>query len=105
MCVDSAYFSADSYDHIIPTAWIPLLDVDADNGTLQVTHSTSFVMSSTHFFLLCQLSPCHLATLTAELTVITVALLTHNAHLSFSFRCTIMTQLRLQETLLVRSLQ
>ena len=36
MCVDSAYFDADSYDHIIPTAWIPLLDVDADNGTLQV---------------------------------------------------------------------
>jgi len=36
VCVDSAYFDADSYDHIIPTAWIPLLDVDADNGTLQV---------------------------------------------------------------------
>jgi len=37
LCTDSAYFDADSYDHIIPTAWIPLLDVSAHNGTLQAS--------------------------------------------------------------------
>ncbi|XP_013391128.1 phytanoyl-CoA dioxygenase 1 [Lingula anatina] len=33
---DSAYFSNDSYDHLIPTAWIPLLDTNAQNGGMQV---------------------------------------------------------------------
>jgi len=48
-CTDSAYFDADSYDHVIPTAWIPLLGVNAHNGTLQVhthTHNTHTVTCS-----------------------------------------------------------
>ncbi|XP_074642815.1 uncharacterized protein LOC141900020 isoform X2 [Tubulanus polymorphus] len=33
---DSAYFSEDSYGHLIPTTWIPFLDTDSRNGGMQV---------------------------------------------------------------------
>ena len=33
---DSAYFSADSYDHMVVTTWIPFLDTNAGNGGMQV---------------------------------------------------------------------
>lgn len=33
---DSAYFSNESYDHMIPTAWIPFLDATTENGCMQV---------------------------------------------------------------------
>ncbi|XP_064616893.1 uncharacterized protein LOC135480894 [Liolophura sinensis] len=33
---DSAYFSADSYYHLIPTAWVPFLDTTEENGCMQV---------------------------------------------------------------------
>ena len=34
--IDSAYFSEDSYDHMIVTTWIPLLDTNSNNGCMQV---------------------------------------------------------------------
>lgn len=46
--VDSAYFDASSSDHIIPTVWLPLLDVNIDNGTLQV--STDFHLVNLSLF-------------------------------------------------------
>lgn len=36
MFSDSGYFSEESYDHLIPTAWIPFLDATPENGCLQV---------------------------------------------------------------------
>lgn len=33
---DSGYFSEGSYDHLIPTAWIPFLDANEENGCMQV---------------------------------------------------------------------
>ncbi|KAL4219387.1 hypothetical protein ACF0H5_021967 [Mactra antiquata] len=33
---DSGYFSEESYDHLIPTAWIPFLDTNEQNGCMQV---------------------------------------------------------------------
>ncbi|XP_041369338.1 uncharacterized protein LOC121383399 isoform X2 [Gigantopelta aegis] len=33
---DSAYMSNESYDHLIPTAWIPLLDATEQNGCMQM---------------------------------------------------------------------
>lgn len=33
---DAAYFSEDSYDHMVVTAWIPFLDTHAENGTMQM---------------------------------------------------------------------
>ncbi|KAL3872211.1 hypothetical protein ACJMK2_040149 [Sinanodonta woodiana] len=33
---DSAYFSEDSYDHLIPTMWLPFLDAVPENGCMQV---------------------------------------------------------------------
>jgi len=50
VCIDSAYFDADSYDHIIPTAWIPLLDVNSDNGTLQVSTTTTSQLNLTQVY-------------------------------------------------------
>ena len=36
---DSAYFSEDSYDHMVLTAWIPFLDTDQHNGGMQVAQT------------------------------------------------------------------
>ncbi|XP_064637126.1 uncharacterized protein LOC135493597 [Lineus longissimus] len=33
---DSGYFDQESYDHIIPTTWIPFLDTNANNGGMQM---------------------------------------------------------------------
>ncbi|XP_046370068.2 uncharacterized protein LOC124144624 [Haliotis rufescens] len=33
---DSGYFSNESYDHLIPTAWIPFLDATPENGCMQM---------------------------------------------------------------------
>lgn len=33
---DSAYFSNESYDHMIPSVWIPFLDATPENGCMQV---------------------------------------------------------------------
>lgn len=33
---DTAYLDRNSYTVLQPTAWIPLLDVNADNGCMQV---------------------------------------------------------------------
>ena len=35
---DNGYFSEESYDHLIPTAWIPFLDAKPENGCLQVDY-------------------------------------------------------------------
>lgn len=35
---DTAYLDRNSYTVLQPTAWIPLLDVNADNGCMQVAH-------------------------------------------------------------------
>lgn len=37
---DSGYFDQESYDHIIPTTWIPFLDTNANNGGMQVRDSS-----------------------------------------------------------------
>ena len=34
---DNGYFSEESYDHLIPTAWIPFLDAKPENGCMQVS--------------------------------------------------------------------
>lgn len=36
---DSAYFSNESYDHMIATAWIPFLDATEENGCMQVARN------------------------------------------------------------------
>ena len=36
MSADSGYFDNQSYEVMIPTAWIPLLDTDDFNGGMQV---------------------------------------------------------------------
>lgn len=33
---DNGYFSEESYDHLIPTAWIPFLDAKPENGCMQM---------------------------------------------------------------------
>ncbi|XP_052220569.1 probable alpha-ketoglutarate-dependent hypophosphite dioxygenase [Dreissena polymorpha] len=33
---DCGYFSEESYNHLIPTAWVPFLDTDETNGCLQM---------------------------------------------------------------------
>jgi len=42
---DSAFWDVDSHDHIITIAWIPLLDANAHNGTLQVAKDCHVILT------------------------------------------------------------
>ncbi|OWF51593.1 hypothetical protein KP79_PYT04609 [Mizuhopecten yessoensis] len=39
---DSAYFSNESYDHMIVTAWVPFLDAIPGNGCMQFSSKDRF---------------------------------------------------------------
>ena len=40
---DNAYFDTDAINTLVPTAWIPLIDANMENGCLQV-HTTKLAL-------------------------------------------------------------